>query len=298
MTVQALGYIGLGVKDVEAWRHYAEEVLGVQALDDGAGGLKLRVDSRDYRMLVLPTGEEDISFAGWEVKDVAALEALAQRLEAAGVTVNRDEGELASARGVLGIISFADPAGLRCEAYWGATERFEQPFVSPRSVRFLTGEQGLGHIVIGVSDPAEYAAFYNDLLGFRLSDRIDMTMGKGTIVPVTFLHCNPRHHTLAFAPVPPNAPQKLIHLMLQVEEFDDVGFALDRCAANEVELATTLGRHSNDHMVSFYAYTPSGFEIEYGWGAREIDEKSWVPVRHDRASSWGHKFIGHGVQRA
>ncbi len=298
MAVLALGYIGLGVKDIDAWRHYAEEVLGTEAHDDGAGGLKLRVDSRDYRILVQPTGADDIAFAGWEMKDAAALEALLQRLEANGVAVERDGGELAKARGVLGIASFSDPVGLRCEAYWGATERFEQPFASPKAVSFLTGEQGLGHIVIGVGNPDEYASFYNDLLGFRLSDRIDMTMGRDTIVPVTFLHCNPRHHTLAFAPVPPSAPQKLIHLMLQVEQFDDVGFAIDRCAANAVELATTLGRHSNDHMVSFYAYTPSGFEIEYGWGAREIDEQTWVPLRHDRASSWGHKFIGHGVQRA
>ena len=27
---------------------------------------------------------------------------------------------------------------------------------------------------------------------------------------------------------------------------------------------STLGRHSNDQMVSFYMSTPSGFEVEYG----------------------------------
>lgn len=298
MAVQSLGYIGIGAKDISAWRHYGEEILGMAAQDDGAGGLKLRADNRDYRVLVHPSGEDDIKFAGWEMKDGAALEALISKLDSAGIEVKRDDGTLAKERGVLGIATFADPAGVICEAYWGATDRFETPFVSPKAVQFQTGDQGLGHIVIGVGDPHEYLQFYTDLLGFKLSDQIDMTMGKDTVVPVTFLHCNPRHHTLAFAPVPPQAPQKLIHMMLQVENFDDVGFALDRCAENEVELATTLGRHTNDHMVSFYAYTPSGFEIEYGWGAREIDDASWAPVRHDRASIWGHKFVGHGIQRA
>jgi hypothetical protein len=32
-------------------------------------------------------------------------------------------------------------------------------------------------------------------------------------------------------------------------------------------IAQTLGRHTNDRIVSFYARTPSGFEVEFGFGA-------------------------------
>ncbi len=55
-------------------------------------------------------------------------------------------------------------------------------------------------------------------------------------------------------------------------------------------MAYTLGRHTNDHMTSFYANTPSGFFVEYGWGGRVIDPGSWAPHEtYDGPSLWGHE---------
>ena len=53
------------------------------------------------------------------------------------------------------------------------------------------------------------------MLGFRLSDRIEAE------VCLRFLHCNSRHHTLAFAAVP--GMVGMHHLMLEVGSLDDVG---------------------------------------------------------------------------
>ena len=69
---------------------------------------------------------------------------------------------------------------------------------------------------------------------------------------------------------------------------DDVGTALDLGGKAGAPLATTLGRHTNDQMVSFYVVTPSGFEVEYGWGGRKIDDATWEPATYDRISIWGH----------
>src|SRR5205807_222696 len=52
-----------------------------------------------------------------------------------------------------------------------------------------------------------------------------------------------------------------------------------------------LGRHPNDRMVSFYVRSPSGFEIEYGWGALEVGE-DWTVTQYDAVSVWGHKMVG------
>jgi biphenyl-2,3-diol 1,2-dioxygenase len=137
-------------------------------------------------------------------------------------------------------------------------------------------------------EPVRMREFYA-LLGFSLSDLIyDARRGADKIVEVQFMHCNGRHHSLATATAP--APVKLLHFMLQVQQFDDVGHALDRVDAHAIKLSLSMGRHVNDHMVSFYAFTPSGFEVEYGWGARTVDA-AWTPVRHDRISAWGHKTI-------
>jgi hypothetical protein len=59
-----------------------------------------------------------------------------------------------------------------------------------------------------------------------------------------------------------------------------------------IEIASTLGRHTNDHMLSFYMRSPSGFEIEYGWGGREIDDASWHVQKHHAPAIWGHRRIG------
>jgi hypothetical protein len=77
--------------------------------------------------------------------------------------------------------------------------------------------------------------------------------------------------------------------MVQMQNLNDVGSALDRCGAGGVPLSMGLGCHTNDHMVSFYAVTPSGFDVEIGSGARIIDEATWRVARHAAVSIWGHR---------
>jgi biphenyl-2,3-diol 1,2-dioxygenase len=289
MGVRALGYAGFGVKDMQAWRDYATQVLGVAVEEAEGGALNLRVDERQWRIALEPTGEDDVAYLGFEVEGPAAFEALVARLEAAGVPVERSAA-LAGRRGVLELATCRDPAGLRIELYWGATEAGERPFVSPVGVAgFLTEGRGFGHVLLTAPDMTAARHFYQELLGFRLSDVIDFSPAPGIDLRLYFLHCNPRHHTLALAPMP--SPKRLHHFMLQVTDFDDVGRALDRARKAGVTLANTLGKHTNDHMVSFYMLTPSGFEVEYGYGAREIDDATWVPARHRDVSIWGHQRL-------
>ena len=147
---------------------------------------------------------------------------------------------------------------------------------------FVTGENGLGHIVLMVPDLELATDFFVGLLGFRHSDDIDAG------IKVRFLHCNPRHHTLAMTELPGH--RGVHHLMLEVASVDDVGHAYDRVVAAGVPLAMTLGRHPNDEMTSFYVRTPSGFEIEYGAGGRLMDmEEEQPPGAFDALSIWGHK---------
>ncbi len=103
-------------------------------------------------------------------------------------------------------------------------------------------------------------------------------------------HCNPRHHTLAFYAVP-QPPKRLNHFMLQAKTLDDVGATYYLCQDQGVPIARSLGRHTNDHMVSFYLRTPSGFEVEYGWGGRIVDDSTWQVQLHTAGSMWGHRPV-------
>jgi 2,3-dihydroxybiphenyl 1,2-dioxygenase len=126
----------------------------------------------------------------------------------------------------------------------------------------------------------------------RISDFIDLSMSRRQALPLTmtFMHCNPRHHSLAFAEFP--MKKRLLHFMLQLKSVDDVGSTYYMVQDKGIPIAGTLGRHTNDHMVSFYMRSPSGFEIEYGWGARTVDDATWKVQKHESGSMWGHRGMG------
>ncbi|MGA0840314.1 MAG: VOC family protein [Pseudomonadales bacterium] len=285
VSVAGLGYLEIGVSNLAAWRNYAENVLGAQALDAG-DALHLRYDAEVWRIRLLETGEDDVRVAGFYLANAEDLALLCARLEGQGVSVTSATTAECDARGVTQLARCQDPFGLAVELYVG-DRTASSPFVSPIGVEgFVTGAQGLGHVVLAVGNEASAYAFYIEGLGFRLSDNIYLGP-PGRQIRLTFLHCNPRHHTIALAPVP--SRKRLNHIMLQLQSMDDVGVGLDRARAAGVEISSSLGRHSNDHMFSFYMQTPSGFDIEYGHGGIEIDDATWTPQTHHAPSLWGHK---------
>lgn len=290
-SVQALGYVELGVSDLSQWRAYAEAVLGTACLNADSG-LDLRYDRDCWRIRLVETGEDDIRCAGFEVQAPNDLQAIGARLEALGFPVREGTPDEAAARRVDRLLLCEDPFGLRVELYTG-DRRIPDAFVSSRGVSgFVTGAQGLGHMVVSVEDQARAESFYMDGLGFLLSDHIVLGPPERSLT-LTFLHCNARHHTLALLPAP--SSRRLDHIMLQVATLDDVGRALDAARHAGVTITSSLGRHTNDHMVSFYMRTPSGFEIEYGYGGVEIDDATWQPATHHAASIWGHAS-GRGAE--
>lgn len=290
LSVTQLGYLGLSVSNVDKWERFATSVLGLQANGREAdGSLFLRMDEYHHRFIVHPTGKDDLAYIGWEVATEEALQAMATQLTAAGVTVQPDTPEEAEARRVAGLIKFRDPSGIASEIFYGPLVTFDKPFQSPRPISgFKTGEQGLGHFVLAVDDLDRSLHFYREVLGMRISDFVRFSPVPGVMLNVAFFHCNPRHHSLAFWAMP-QAPKRIHHFMLQLKALDDVGSAYYLCQDQKVPIVMNLGKHTNDHMVSFYLRTPSGFAVEYGWGAREVDDRTWQVQVHTAGSMWGHQ---------
>src|SRR5436189_4658905 len=94
--------------------------LGMQAVDRGAGIRAFRMDDRRQRLVLDSTMPDSARYFGWEVANVDALDALAARLERAGVAVRQEPAALADQRFVSGLISFLDPSGNRLEAFHGS----------------------------------------------------------------------------------------------------------------------------------------------------------------------------------
>lgn len=285
-----LGYLGVGGKCAD-WVMFSENVLGLESsyADDGKT-LQLRMDTYQSRIHVHESDLQDLLYLGWEVGSEEALNVLEERLIRDGVSVSIASDEDLKNRNVARMIHYMAPDGTQTEVFSGPSVSHSRPFHSPRGVGgFVTGDLGLGHIGLTVTDIDKATDYYCNLLGFKVSDYIDFNFGPEP-TRVTFLHCNPRHHTLALIPI--EAPARLHHLMLELKDLNDVGSGLDAALKNEVPIIAQLGRHTNDHMLSFYMATPSGFGLEYGWGGRLIDDDIWSVEVHSDAAIWGHQGLG------
>ena len=284
MTVRTLGYVVVGTRDLEGWRDFACNTLGLMGsvAPDGKDALHLRLDDRPLRIRVERAEGETLLGVGWEMADRAAFEDAIERLRKAGIDVELADAELCATRLARGVARFRDPSGAPHELYHG-TIFDHQPFVSPvGAAGFETGELGLGHVVLPAAPIEPTLALMTDVLGFRVSDE---WAGPPRMA---FLRCNPRHHSLALGDFP--NPTGLVHVMLELKSLDDVGYALDRVERDGHHLSATLGKHTNDKMVSFYVRSPSGFDVEIGCQGIRVDEATWTTGEITAPSLWGHRW--------
>ncbi|MEU5263232.1 iron-dependent extradiol dioxygenase HsaC [Amycolatopsis sp. NPDC021455] len=294
MGIRSLGYLRIEATDMAAWREYGLKVLGmVEGSGTNPDALYLRMDDFPARLVVSPGDADRLAVTGWEVANAGELAELRSRLDSASVPYKEGTPDELADRRVDELISFDDPSGNTQEVFHGVALQHRR-VVSPYGHKFVTGEQGLGHVVLSTKDDEASLRFYRDVLGFRLRDSMRLPpqlVGRPADGPpawLRFFGCNPRHHSLAFLPMP--TPSGIVHLMVEVENTDDVGLCLDRAIRRKVPMSATLGRHVNDLMLSFYMKTPGGFDVEFGCEGRQVDDDNWIARESTAVSLWGHDF--------
>lgn len=291
--IKSLGYLGFRVLDLARWEQLAVDMLGLQVSGrNGDTSLSLRMDEHQQRIVLESGDEDDLVRVGWLFDTEKELEQYVQGLAKSGVTVTPCGEDIAAARCVERAYFCMDPNGLRHEFAFGPTYAPDTtPFVSKvMKGKFVAGRLGVGHIMAVAKNYAETVKFCHEILGLRISDYIrgPLETARGTFdVDATFFHTvTGRHHSMATAQIP--MPKKIHHMMVQVEDMDDVGLAYDRCLAAGFPMGMHLGHHPNDHMFSFYVQAPSGIFIEYGWGGVVIDDQVWEVRNYTQLSDWGH----------
>lgn len=283
MAVTQLGYVGLQVSDMAAWRRLATEILGFEVQEEGEA-LYLRIDERHHRIALFPAATDALGYMGWETANARAFEELVDHVRAAGVEIAAGSDDDCAQRRVRDLARFADPNGFPVEIYHGPLREM-RPFVPSRpTAGFKAGALGLGHIVLRCARPELSVRFYCDVLGMQVTDTADLPRFSAT-----FLHCNPRHHSLALTTAQPATEGTVSHIMVEARALEDVGIAYELCQQEGVPLWLSLGQHTNDRMLSFYIRSPSGFGLEYGYGGVEVDDSTWQVEHWESGSFWGHK---------
>jgi 3,4-dihydroxy-9,10-secoandrosta-1,3,5(10)-triene-9,17-dione 4,5-dioxygenase len=273
-----LGYVGFR-GDVAAWRELLCDIYGLQFVPH-EGGARFRTDERLWRIAVEPGAGDPLAYLGLEIDSDSEFDDLGARLAADGYSPCEDK-QLATHRNVSRLFTCKDPDGTPLEFYLGGLTS-SQPFVSGTGARFVTGRSGLGHVLLSVSDLERGLHFYEQLVGFRRSDVIEISPG----LEGYFLNGGHRHHVVAIGALPSFVG--LHHIYLEVDSIPTVGRAWDKVLAGAAPIVSSLGQHANDPAVSFYVESPSGFAFEYGCGSRLIsDELPWIQTRWDTAYLWG-----------
>lgn len=289
VAVTELGYLGLTVTNLDAWRSYAAEVAGMEVVDEGEGDrVYLRMDQWHHRIVLHVADSDDLAYLGWRVADPVEFEAIVAKLAAAGIAVEVASDTEARERRVLGLAKLADPGGNPTEIFYGPQVDTHKPFHPGRPMygKFVTGSEGIGHCILRQDDVPAAAAFYG-LLGLRGSVEYHLQLPNGMVAQPYFMHCNERQHSVAFGLGP--MEKRINHLMFEYTDLDDLGLAHDIVRARKIDVALQLGKHANDQALTFYCANPSGWLWEFGWGARKAPSQQEYYTRD---------IFGHGNEAA
>ena len=148
--ISSLGYLRIESADPAAWREFGVKILG---MTEGRGpepnAVYLRMDEFPARLVIIPGSADRLLASGWEVAGTQALAAVGRALADAGVPYKAGTDDELAARRVGAMLKLEDPAGHALEVFCGAALD-SRPSVSPYGNRFVTGDLGLGHVVLPV----------------------------------------------------------------------------------------------------------------------------------------------------
>jgi len=291
-----LGYVVIETNRFADWRRFGTEAIGMHRDDLDSGLTRFRLDDQECRFLLRRGPAEDVVATGWHLDDHTTFEQIEARIRARGVPVVEGTAEEAALRGVERLLRFPGPKGITQEIYTTPVKSAEP--LRMLASGFVTGDSGMGHIAITSTKPAQLRGYFTTVFDARLTDYIDETI-SGVKLKIRFLRVDERHHSIAVAavrglPIDP-VRTRVQHLNIQAATLDDMARSYQRVHELGFDMALSVGQHTNDKELSYYARTPSGFEWEVGWNPVVIDETTWQPTTHQGISIWGHTRVGQTI---
>ena len=269
-TIKEIMQIGVGVPDRESFERFSRELLGFPTTNSQDGSVTyVRVDRYPHRVAARTAAKPVLNYISFDVGGADALAEWKTKLAAKDIECRAGSKEECIERQVSDFIEFKDPDGHPLALSYG----FETDNEPVRYTRELN-VTGLGHVLLTVEDTQRSHDFYTSVLGFRLSDWVNID----DHIRLCFLRCNPRHHSLAFGPCMPGKSPRLQHVMLEVESLDDVMRTYHFMRTHKAPIGMGPGRHPNCQTVHVYVQTPGGFAVEFGWGHRRLDDATHEPI--------------------
>jgi catechol 2,3-dioxygenase-like lactoylglutathione lyase family enzyme len=270
MALHRLTQIVMGVPNVEQTAAYYTE-FGLTPRENGTlatvdGGEQLRIVASDRRRLVqLGVGADDPD----------DLDRVAASLASLGVPVERTAGSVRAVDPGTEITVQVEIAGRYQQEPTPAPE-YNSPGVTARADQRAPGilrdqpvrPRKLGHVVLGSTDQQLSQRFFQQGLGFKISDTVPGL--------AAFMRCSTDHHNVLVQQAP---VAFLHHTSWQVDDVDEVGRgASSMLAADPGRHVWGLGRHHVGSNFFWYLKDPAGnFSEYYSDLDCIIDDALWTP---------------------
>lgn len=243
VQVVKLGYTGFNTPDVEALLAYYTEVIGLTLVERGGDGSAYLRSSVDHHAIALyPASTESLLHVGLQISGNQSLRDAARQLSELGI---KAELQTDPEPGVPAVLQFPDPEGHLIRLYEQmaqVNQGFPEHGIVP---------QKLGHVAIAVNDVQKVADFYQNALGFRVSDWIEDFF--------VFMRCSPDHHSMNFLR---SKYQKMHHVAFQLKDWGHVERACDHLSKHHIPLVWGPGRHGAGHNIFTYHHNPDNQIVE------------------------------------
>lgn len=286
MTILRLSHVEIRVPDLELATAYYSEVVGMIETGRDASRVFLKCwDEHQHHSVVLthePT--HGLNHFGFKVTDAEDLDHYQERLEAAGVTVQRYAAdEWAPGHGTS--IRFELPSGHQMELVYGMQQvgnLLPQTNPPPRPMGLVgIAPPRVDHIFLTAEEVDTNTRFLAEHLDFRLTEQV---MGDDGYQIASWLEVSHRSHDIAFITGPNGG---LHHFAFWVDGWNDLRNAADTCVYHGVNVETNPTRHGVTRGQCLYFFDPLGNRNEMFTGGYWVDPGSepitWTEAEMGRA---------------
>ncbi len=266
-----LRHVDLAVPDLARQRAFYTTVWGLteEHTDTGLVFLAAEGSPEQYAVRLRQAEGKRIDLIAFGAATAADVDTLAGQLAASGVRLIGEPGTLQTPGGGYGF-RFFDNEGRTVEVSSDVTARRHRKVGEGESIPVR-----LSHVVINSADPERTRAFYEQHLGFALSDTL-MHPRMGEMM--WFLRINAWHHSLAIARGP---HPSLHHASFELRGLDEYMRGTGRLLRAGVEKIWGPGRHLAGNNTFSYFLDPHGNTVEYTTELEQLDEDSWHPHVYD-----------------
>jgi catechol 2,3-dioxygenase-like lactoylglutathione lyase family enzyme len=268
-----LRHVDLAVPDYDRQLDFYTHTWGLSNVggDSGLAFLAAEGSPEQYVVRLRKDQDKRLDLVAFGADTPAEVDALAEKLISGGVQLVHEPKPLETLGGGYGL-RFFDVDGRTVEVSADVAVRQHRKIEVGESIPVR-----LSHAVLNSDDPARTRAFYEQHLGFKLSDTL-VSEHMGDLM--YFMRCNPRHHSFAIARGP---HVSVHHVSFELRGVDEYMYGTGRVMRAGIKKVWGPGRHLAGNNTFSYFIDPSGNTMEYTTELATLDEDSWHPHLYDVA---------------